>query len=234
MHPKVSYSQTEGRRHREAACPCEDVVVIRSEEDWLFCGIADGQSGAQYGAEGGKAALEAVAGHIEKLGMGRIFHSPFPDELPCGFVKAFRKRLLTLAEEKDADFREFASTILAISVDRKTGAWVLLHLGDGCAVCVPDSAEPMIISAAENGLTGSHTWLTTSDNAVSHFRITRGTLENKKRMLLLSDGATCFCRGRELLRCAKERLKNADALQIHEQLMGSKPSDDATCIVLDF
>ena len=35
---------------------------------------------------------------IDSVGIETLLNAPYPDELPCAFVKAFRKELLSLAE----------------------------------------------------------------------------------------------------------------------------------------
>ena len=119
------------------------------------------------------------------------------------------------------------------TVFRHNGKYMMLHLGDGCAIHLPHTGDPMVVSAPDNGLTSCHTWLTTSENIVPHFHVTFGSLTSTKRILLLSDGATCFCRGRNIPRQAKELIKNRSQLQLQDCLMQSNPIDDATCIVLD-
>lgn len=227
----LSHARITGARHKENLQPCEDAVVLRSTEEYLFCGLADGQSGATRGAEGGRACLEAIADHVENIRLETLLHAPFPDELPCMLTRVFRKRLLTLAPPED--WKDLASTLLAVAVSRKTGDYLLLHLGDGCAICVAGDGEPAIFSPPEQGLSLHHTWLTTSDNAVSHLRLSFGSLRGRKRLVLLSDGAVCLCRGQNIPWRAKELLKNGTPEELHRFLERSVPADDATCILLD-
>lgn len=229
----VSWGQTEGSYHREKNQACEDTVFLCTTPDYLFCGLADGQSGTLYGSVGGRACLEAISDYISSMGIGNFIDAPFPDEHPCSLTKIYRQKLLHLSESKATPMKEFASTLLAIAVDLKTGKFALLHLGDGCAISIPLSGEPTIISAPDNGLSLCHTWLTTSENAVSHFRIRFGSLDNKKRILILSDGATCLCKGQNIPWRAKELLKHGGQEDLLEQLILSKPTDDATCILLE-
>lgn len=229
----VSRIQTEGSYHREHHQPCEDAVFLRTAPDCLFCGLADGQSGTRYGSIGGRACLEAISDHIASIGIGNFMDAPFPDEHPCSLAKVFRKKLLQLSESRSAPLKEFASTLLAIVIDLKTGKYALLHLGDGCAVSIPLSGDPAVISPPDNGLSPCHTWLTTSGNAVFHFRIRFGSLEKKKRILLLSDGAACLCKGRNIPWRVRDLLKYAAPSELEKQLIFSKPADDATCILLE-
>lgn len=228
-----SHAQIEGSIHRQHQQTCEDAVFRHLTDRYLFYGLADGQSGAAYGMEGGRACLDAISDYIDSVGIEKLIDTPFPDELPCAFVQVLRRKLTSLAHNQNVDLKEFSSTFLAIAIDLTSGKYMLLHLGDGCAITLPHTGDPMVISAPDNGLTSCHTWLTTSENAVLHFYVTFGSLETKKRILLLSDGATCFCRGRNIPWRTKELIKNGSQLQLHECLMQSNPIDDATCIVLD-
>ena len=93
--PKIAIShflQT-GRNHQSEDLPCQDTVLIRNTEDCLFCGLADGQTGTRYGAEGGHACLEAIADYIDSIGIHDFIHTPFPDELPCMLVQTYRRKL---------------------------------------------------------------------------------------------------------------------------------------------
>ena len=228
-----SHAQIEGYIHRENNHLCDDAVFCKLTDRYLFYGLADGQSGAAYGMEGGRACLEMISEYIDSVGVETFIEVPFPDELPCTFVKTIRRKLFALANDKNSDLREFASTFLAIAIDLKSGNYMLLHLGDGCVLSIPCDGDPAVISAPDNGVTCCHTWRTTSENAVSHFRVTFGSLENKKRIILLSDGAVCFCRGRRIPWRMTELLKNRSWQQLHDCLIRSNPVDDATCIILD-
>ena len=225
--------QQTGRRNQDAEKACEDVYHILESENLLFYGLADGQSGALCGAEGGRAALEAVAEDIRRRGIETVLSCPFPDELPCLLMQRIRSRLLSLSEESGLPFREFASTLLAIAIHPATGRYLLLHLGDGCAVSVSQDRSTAIRSSPENGFDSRYTWLTTADTAVTHLRVSFGSLENIRRLLLLTDGARCLCQSKNIPRQAKEPICSGTPEKIHQLIRQSSPRDDASCILLD-
>lgn len=229
----VSHGQVTGRHHREKGQSCEDVMLLKRSQNCLFCGIADGQSGAEHGAKGGRACLQAVADYVLETGIENIIHAPFPDELPCMVVQAFRKRLAALANATCSDLKAFASTLLTVSVDLETGEYVIFHLGDGYAIGTSHHGDAAVISSAENVSTPYMTWLTTSQNAVSHLRVTFGSMQDQKRILLLSDGAVCFCRSRNIPWRVKELLNTGSQAELHSHLAMSDPWDDATYVMLD-
>lgn len=229
----VSVIQRQGRRHREREESCGDVTLIRREKDHLFLGLADGQSGAVYGAEGGMACLASVADYVKAMGIRRVLDAPFPDELPYEIVKGYRRKLLMLAEDRGAEFRDFASTLLALAVDWESGEYVLFHLGDGCAVSVSGAGEAAVFSVPDAGVAAHSTWLTTSAAAIPHLRLSFGSLAKKKRVLLLSDGAGCLCAGRHIPRQSKELLCG-ETSEIEAYLTRMDPADDASCLILDW
>ena len=80
----VSTAQVTGSRHRKNRQPCQDTVLTRADGNFLFCGLADGQSGTEYGREGGLASLEAVADHIDRTGIEELLDSPSRTSCPAG------------------------------------------------------------------------------------------------------------------------------------------------------
>ena len=108
IQPNITTAQKTGLRHLQQNKPCEDVIYLRQTRNLLFYGLADGQSQTLCGAEGGRACLEAVADYIENTGISNILHAPFPDELPCMFVKQIRRRILSMVSSQNTDFKEYA------------------------------------------------------------------------------------------------------------------------------
>lgn len=219
--------QKTGTRHLQAGQPCEDVVVIIREPEFWFCGLADGQSGKRHGAEGGRACLEVLAAWIRDRGVEQVRRYPYPDELPCMMMQQVRACLKNMAD----DMEEYASTLLGLALDPVSGQSFFFHLGDGGLTAVRSDGSLVMLSAPENGPSARYTWLTTSNNAVSHLSIGFCSLETMKRLIFLTDGATALCRG-SCIR-AGELLKTGTTEQILERLKASDPADDASCIVLD-
>lgn len=231
----VSISQIQVSRHRRhnAGSSCGDVLFVKTTDRLLICGIADGKSDAQYGAIGGQISLETVAQYLENTGPDSIMNHPFPDELPYIIAVALRKRLLDLASSMHADFNDFASTLQLLVMDMLHNTYTLIHLGDGCVIGTGPDGNVSLMSAPDNGLTAYQTWLTTSPNAISHIRITTGSLEQKKRLLLISDGAVCFCKGRHILHPVRSLMYAGTTEDILQYLANSNPEDDASCIIID-
>lgn len=222
-----------GLRHLRRGQESEDTVRMTRTPEFCFYGIADGQSGKPGGRAGGAESLKALENCLQEMGIARILDYPFPDELPCLLMQRVRKALSALMRERGGCFSDYASTLLALAMEPSAGRYVLLHLGDGCAVSIPKDAEPRILSAPENGFSGRETWLTTSSNAVAHFRLSFGRMDAGNRILLMSDGAGSLCRGKNIPRQARNLLCGGSAGEIREYLKATQPEDDASCIILD-
>lgn len=231
----VSVSQTQilGHHRHNTDSSCEDVLFVKATDRLLICGIADGKSDAQYGVIGGQVSLETVAQYLENSNPDSIKNHPFPDEIPFMITISLRKRLLDLAHSMNANFKDFASTLQILVVDMLCNTYSLIHLGDGCVIGAETNGHISLMSAPDNGLTAYQTWLTTSPNAISHLRITTGSLEQKKRLLLMSDGAVCFCKGRNIPHHARALINTGSAEELLQYLASSNPTDDASCIVID-
>lgn len=223
-----------GARNEKEEKACQDVFYVRETQNFLFFGLADGRSGSLYGAEGGHACLEAAADFVQKLGISEFIHYPFPDELPCMLMKEIRRVIRSMAKVNNSDRKEFASTLVAVAVDRLTGEYGLVHLGDGSVVGIRRNGTIVTLSSPENGVSRYHTWLTTSENAVPHLRVTFGSVLDKRRLLLMSDGAECFRVGNRIPgKRKKELLFNGTHQQIAEHLMDIHPVDDVGLWILD-
>lgn len=221
-----------GSRHIRQNKACEDVIHISRTPALWFYGLADGQSEKPRCTEGGRTSLKALETWLGQRGLEALLNYPYPDELPCVAMQQVRGAINGLVREQGGSFPDYASTLLALAVEPDTGRYMLIHLGDGCAIAVRQG-EPSLLSAPQTGLAGNETWLTTSGNAVAHLRITFGSLQGKARILLMSDGAGCLCRGRNILRQARELICSGTPGEIFGYLKKAEPADDAGCIVLD-
>ena len=227
------YSRT-GAWHCREGEKSQDVTLVTESDRFCFYGLADGQSGKPRSDTGGRESLKVLENYLRGMGIDGVRSYPFPDELPCMLMQQVRRGLLGLTKEKGGEFADYASTLLILALDPVSGAYMLAHLGDGCAVGIREGEEACLLSTPQNGLSGRETWLTTSDNAVSHFRLTFGNVENKTRILLMSDGADCLCRGRNISRQARQLMCTGTPEEIGCRLAEAEPRDDASCIVVDF
>lgn len=212
---------------------CNDVIYCRKTPALLFYGLADGQGHKQHGSAGGAFALHAIAEYIHEIGLSALLEFPFPDEIPFLLTQKFRSVLSSLSQQQGYPFTEYASTLLGIAVDLISGNYMILHLGDGCAIGLHKSHSSIILSPPENTFSREYTWLTTSDHAAFHLRISFGNIQNFQRLVFLTDGATSLCYGKNLSSRARQLLADEDPHQFLNALKRTHPHDDASGIVLD-
>lgn len=239
-HPKSENLQLRARSCRIAAAHkqhtaevCEDTVFLRQTPDLFFYGLADGQSQKPHCAPGGLESLKALECYIRAQGLSNLLDLPFPDELPCMLMRQIRRALLDLSGSGGGAFEDYASTVLAMAVEPATGRFLMIHLGDGCAVGLTRDGRLLLLSDPENRVNGRYTWLTTSETAVPHMRVTNGCLQDLKRIYLMTDGASRLCRGRNISLRGRELMTAGSWQELQDYLTGACPEDDAACIFLE-
>lgn len=228
--PDIRFCRIRGARNRAAHIPCEDRILLQQWPDLLFLGLADGQSRKSHCGQGAWETLNVLARTVRELGIGWMLDHPFPDELPVLLMQQIRRNLLDSARADGADFQDYASTLLALAADPATGRYLLIHLGDGCAIGLSEDGRLRMLSAPENGIDRHSTWLTTTRNAVLHLRITRGALPSQKRIFLMSDGAVRLCRGQHISFMGHQLMHSGSWRSLRKFLSKSTPEDDASCI----
>jgi serine/threonine protein phosphatase PrpC len=72
---------------------------------------------------------------------------------------------------------------------RENGEYVFGHIGDGCGFLY-DGTDSRLISQPENGSNPGETFFVTGQDALSHLRMTTGTLRPGEAIALCSDGAS--------------------------------------------
>lgn len=227
------YSQT-GTVHLNSNKKSEDVFIVKEAKDLVFYGIADGQSGKAFCRQGAYAVLTVIEDYIKKKGINTLSECIHVDEIQYEIIKIIREKLKNLASTRNTSVYEFASTILALGIDPKTGKYVTVHLGDGGIFGKRSDGSINFISTPDNGITSRYTWLTTSENALLHLRIGFGSIFNYKRVLMYTDGAEAICRGTRITQNARRIVfDNEESWKIGEILKTSEPTDDATCVVID-
>ena len=233
-YPVKCFSQT-GQYHIADKLPCEDVYTTRYEGPFHFYGLADGQSGKRFCAVGGQTVLTAIAQYVKDKTISHLCSYAYIDELQYELIRMIRSTLSKLSEEYHADISEFSSTIIAVEIDANTKDYLIIHLGDGSVVGITKENSAVMLSAPDNGITNQYTWLTTSTDAMKHLRIYKSSIENLKRIVLLTDGATMLCRGRNMAKKAEPLLCDLDnPSNILQAIQQGNPVDDASCIVVDF
>lgn len=223
-----------GQQHLLDGMECEDVSLIIERDSYCFYGLADGQSGKKYCRDGGKAVLTAVSAFLEGKGVHCLNQYEYTDELQYELIRVIRGTISSLSDQYQADSLEFSSTIVGFAADYRTGEYITVHIGDGAAIAISCDGSPLLLSAPENGITNYYTWLTTSRDAMHHMRIRHGNIDKMKRIVMVTDGATMICRGKEIAKKAEPLLIAAEPrTELENAIRSHCPQDDASCILAD-
>lgn len=212
-----------GRRHLSEQKNNEDVAVMKDTARFSFLGLADGQSGKTFCVQGGTRILAEIYQffiNFPRLDVGKCSLN----ELQMKIAVIIQRELISLASAFHADVAEFSSTLVVLAIDKSSGRYVSIHLGDGAIVGTTKGGEVTIISRPENGITNQYTWLTTSPAFIRHLRICFGSTKNYKTLFLFSDGAQPLLLNQGIL-------NRGDASIFASYLKQIKPVDDASCII---
>lgn len=223
-----------GAEHLRRGEGCQDAMLITHEGSLHVYGLADGQSGKTHSAEGGLRILHTVAACLTAHGLREFTHCAHEDEMKYVIMRHIRRALSGMANELQLpDVKELSSTLVMIAVDDRTGEYMTLHLGDGAVIGARHDGSMRFISEPENGVTGRYTYLTTSGDAMLHLRISFGQADAYSRIIMLTDGASGFCRGKNVSPRARQLIRSAGREALAAALDGETPADDASIIVID-
>lgn len=229
----VAYSKI-GKNNLKRNSECEDVIYVEETSEMKFWGLADGQSGKKCCRKGGKEVLKAVFRFVADKGITQMTQYEHVDELQYELIRTIRDTISELAATDGVEKTEYSSTLVVLACDTLTGNYVLIHLGDGGIIGQKADGGIRMLSAPENGLTANYTWLTTSSDALYHLRLSFGNVKAYSRIVMITDGATVYAYGRNITESAKHMIASGNREELVSFLDSSDPSDDASCIVVDF
>ena len=145
----TAYSfQITGGYHIQSGQSCEDVVCEFNSDEFLFIGIADGQSEKKFCKEGARLALSSCWGALQSQAWSELR----TDQKQIGIkIKSEIGKALFLASEAiGEDVSEFSSTLIALIICKKAGLAIVIHIGDGIIGCVKaESQHIQILSKGE-------------------------------------------------------------------------------------
>ena len=220
-----------GTMHLRKGLDGQDAFFYARDGTRQFFGLADGQTGTKYGAQGGREALAVLFESLRQKSIAELRHCSYQDELRYELMHGVRRKLDELAQRYGVGAEEFSSTFMVLMLDSSTGEYMTLHLGDGMILAISREHSDMgrtLLSRPENGITSQYTWFTTTDNALLHLRIGFGCAEQYKRIVLLTDGAYLLSNWD-----AGGLLTSGSPADIWFKINKMKPEDDASCLLID-
>ena len=179
MNLSTAFAKKQGVSHKTSDTPCQDSVLVKQEDNYLFLGLADGAGSAKHSDIGSKLILRFLA-----LYMHITFQEDreFSNEI---LLQIIHLALMRIAEMKSVDVNDLSSTLLFITV--YYGEYVVVHIGDGVIGMLDENDDLSVLSEPENGELSDYTFFTTTMDA-NRVRIYKGRVGKLNGLVLMSDG----------------------------------------------
>lgn len=174
-----------GIAHAENNLPCQDYIFSKTSNNATAIALADGAGSYKKTEVGAKISTEFVSNFI--CDNFQTLFKENNNKIAEKLLNGIRSKLTAKARElnlKTAN-HDLGSTLLFVAVHNNQ--YLAGHLGDG-VIGYFENQKPEVLSKPDND--GKYTFLTTSKNAQSHFRIYKGEIDNIHGFILMSDG-TC-------------------------------------------
>lgn len=174
-----------GQRNLTRSLPCQDWVRDVHRGSITAVALADGTGETAHATLGAMVTANTLADHLARN--FRKLYACEDDPLRYDILATVRQALYRLCDIHDTAPKCLSSTFLAAAVDEKNEQFLLVHLGDGIARAETETSDKML-SYGENGTNPRYTVLTTTQGALPHIRVVRGSTKGLKRLCLYCDG----------------------------------------------
>ena len=182
---RVAGTQVPGRSHIKKGTQCQDRTFHMRTDDTCAISLADGAGSYSKSEIGAGVASESVV-HILCDDFEALFDKG-ERVISTVIYNQIHQKLDKVAMDSGTTIKEFSSTLLFVAVSG--GRYIAGHIGDGLiGIFVDDGVQ--VLSYPDIGEYHNETYFTTTSNALDHFRIHIGNIENIKGFILMSDG-TC-------------------------------------------
>ena len=175
-----------GRGHASNNTCCQDKVHTLKKEhsSGMFYGIslADGAGSCRLSHIGAEIVTNNILSYIG-MNFSRLTQLKDPSK---HLNRQIASWLCDYTETYDIDIKELSSTLLFVCI--KNGRFILGHVGDGAIGFLHSDGNIHLLSEPQNGEYSNSTFFTTSSQHTHRLRIKRGTLQNARGFILMSDG----------------------------------------------
>lgn len=232
MDVKVEKFSMAGSYHRDNGQENQDVVCERENGRYLAVVLADGVSTSRFGKTGAKIAGKVVTEYFVRYGEDLLQFSE--EKTAYLLLELVRYHLEKRAKKDKCDYFEFASTLVLCGIDKRNGRMLVMNLGDGAVVSEKTDGEISILPPVRYS---GQCCTTTTDKAYKSARLIFENANEKKKLIMLTDGALAgLCGEAENIGSythAKAVLSQS-CKEIRGLLRRTTCYDDSTVAVLDF
>ena len=217
---KAAQLAVQGEGHCTSGTPCQDKTYVLKAEDAIVVALADGAGSAKHSEIGAECVTQTVC-RLLMENFDRYFETEYAASVATELLTKLQEELSLVASNGGYEFRDMASTLLAVAV--KDERFMTMHIGDGVIGGLKGD-RLLVMSLPDNGEFINVTTFVTSPDAISHLRLDKGELEDISAFILMSDGTAegMYQRGTQSLIPAFERLIHATkimpSVEVEEQL----------------
>lgn len=192
---RVVGASVRGASHEERDQPCQDAHYWRILPNGaLIAAVADGAGSASLGEVGAEVAastaVKALAESSPEMQIGPGLNDDAIGQHLMAAMETARAALVTEAENREADQRDLATTLILLVA---TGDGIAVaQVGDGAAVAGDDQGNVVAVTQPQSGEYINETTFLTSPDALDTVQIGvwRGTAA---RGAIFSDGIQMLC-----------------------------------------
>lgn len=183
-----------GRSHAIDGTLCQDSVDTTYRRNVSAIALSDGAGSMRLSHIGSKICTKTLCAALCRH-FNEIWNSSDGDAA-AKLLQTIRYRFTAEANRLDAKLQDLAATALAVAVCKNR--YIAIHLGDGVIGIEKNAANGErqidVLSTPDNGEHSNETFFITSDSALAHMRIYKGTITENHNVtvsgfILMSDGS---------------------------------------------
>jgi len=231
---KSSSYEVMGRYHLKHGLPCQDKTYRLEANGATVIALADGAGSAKDSEQGATTAVHTASEFIATQ-FEALYQEADNQLVKLQVHEAVVNSLKQKSQKLNCQLADLASTLLVVAV--KEGRFLMVHLGDGVIGYLKGS-DLGVASYPQNGEFANVTVFTTSPDALTHMKVSRGDIAGIQGFVLLSDGATASLynpREKLLATPLKEMIRqnNPSFLKrIFDEFIVNRTTDDCSIAVM--
>lgn len=182
MNLLTAFAIEKGVSHKVSDTPCQDSVIVKQDDGYLFVGLADGAGSCKHSDIGSKSILQFLSVDMR---INFDYYNVNEDEARNALLEKIHLALDSIARFNEVKIQDLSSTLLCMVVHNDT--YLIIHIGDGVIGMLDSNDNLSVLSNPENGEYVNYTYFTTClDPEKVH--IYRGNIQDLNGLVLMSDG----------------------------------------------
>lgn len=220
-----------GTAHIKMGVECEDVFKTVNNDDLIYMAVADGVSMRKHSGEGAKIVVNSLYQIMQYININSLIVAPQKlNALPNIIIQQITTQLEVIAASNQSQIHEYASTLEMILIDKRSGNFLCMHLGDGIIGGVRKSNELQLFTQRDRGLRKRQTYVTTTENAAQFIQLRYGDINHFRGLFLMTDGVS----DQSIREDIREMMLKCDFDGAWSLAVGDSPQDDATMLAICF